>query len=73
MRRGAPSNNLFLISREIDVQNLHLSKKGDKNNFSVLGESPNHRVHYRTITEMDDRKDLNGEGTKAQLEPQFVF
>lgn len=66
MRRGTPSNHLFLFLR--DVQNLHLSKKGDKNNFSVLGESPNHRFHYRTITEMDDRKDLNWEGTKAQLE-----
>lgn len=36
MRRGTPSNNLILLLRESNVENSHLSKKGDKINFFLV-------------------------------------
>lgn len=36
MKKGAPSSHLFPVLNEFDVQNLHLSKKGDKTNFLLV-------------------------------------
>lgn len=36
MRRGTLLNHLILTLRESSVQNLHLSKKGDKINFFLV-------------------------------------